>query len=230
MPAAWSPTEAVGFAWNAVMQHFADIALPLAVGVFVMGLPAGIVNGLRTGLITGLAASGSVDADTLQLINVLTAPFTQIVNVFAQAFMFGGLFGFVLKALRGQKPAFGEVFSGGRFFVSMLGAGIVASIAYVVGIMLCVVPGIIVAIGLSLYPVLITDRQLGAIDSLKESWRLTTGHKVNLFIYGILIVLIMIAGFLACCLGALLVSAPIAMISLGYIYLKLVGEQPTLAQ
>jgi len=40
--------------------------------------------------------------------------------------------------------------------------------------------------------------------------------------------LVGIAGALACCIGALLVSFPVLMVGNAYLYLKLIGEQPRL--
>lgn len=41
--------------------------------------------------------------------------------------------------------------------------------------MLCLVPGIILALGWSFAVPLVVDRDLAPIDALKESWRITTG-------------------------------------------------------
>lgn len=44
-----------------------------------------------------------------------------------------------------------------------------------IGMMLCLVPGIILALGWSFAVPLVVDRDLAPIDALKESWRITTG-------------------------------------------------------
>lgn len=226
----WSATEAVGFAWNTVMKRFGDVALPIAVGVFVWFLPAIIVGFIRGMVIAALAASGTIDADGVQIVNLATTPIVQFISIVMQAFMAGGIVAFALKVVRGQQPQFGDVFGGARFFLPMLGAAILANIASVIGLILCVVPAVIVGLGLMFYPALIVDRQMGAVDALKESWRITNGHKMNLFIFSLLMFVVVLAGYLACCVGALLVSAPIGAISFAYIYVKLMGEQPVMAQ
>ncbi len=90
---------------------------------------------------------------------------------------------------------------------------------------LLIVPGVIVALGLSMTTLCIVDKDLGTIDAMKESWRITTGQKGGLFVYGLLAFALLLAGVLACCLGTL-VAAPVAAIGLAYIYLRLTG-QPT---
>jgi hypothetical protein len=43
-------------------------------------------------------------------------------------------------------------------------------------------------------------------------------------------ILVVIAGYIACLIGALLGSVPILTIGAAYIYLRIKGEQPRLAQ
>lgn len=61
-----------------------------------------------------------------------------------------------------------------------IGAFLVASIIYVgvvmIGLLLFVLPGIYLAVKLSLYPFAIYDEKLSGLKSLKRSWSLTKGH------------------------------------------------------
>ena len=67
------------------------------------------------------------------------------------------------------------------------------------------------------------DRNLGPIDALEESWRLTDGHKGNIFVFRLLVVALFCAGLCACCVGILLVM-PLVHIGTMYIYLRLSGQ------
>jgi uncharacterized membrane protein len=91
------------------------------------------------------------------------------------------------------------------------------------GLLLLIVPGIIVGIGFSMALPLIVDRNLGPIDALTESWKLTEGNRVNIFIFGLIAFGLAIAGMCACGLGLLLV-APVGWIAYLYIYLRLTGQ------
>ena len=71
---------------------------------------------------------------------------------------------------------------------------ICASIVVVLGSILCLVPGIIVGLGISQYSYLVVDQGLGGVDALKKSWEMTNGHKMNLFLFGLLAFLVVIAG------------------------------------
>lgn len=110
----------------------------------------------------------------------------------------------------------------------MLIASLCSSFATGMGVLFCIVPGLIVAAGLSLHQCLIVDQKLSAIEALKKSWEMTNGHKTGIVIFLLLAAVSLIAGTLACCLGALLVSGPMISVGAAYIYLKLKGEQPRL--
>ena len=102
--------------------------------------------------------------------------------------------------------------------------------AVLIGLVLCVVPGYIVLFGLSLYSYVLVDQGLPGIDSLKKSWEMTKGHKVNLFVMALLSILVVIGGVIACGIGVLLGSMPILLIANAYAYLRIKGEEPRLAQ
>ena len=54
-------------------------------------------------------------------------------------------------------------------------------ILIIIGIILLIVPGIILALGLSMvYYVMIDKPELGVVDTLKESWRIMKGNKTKL--------------------------------------------------
>jgi len=138
--------------------------------------------------------------------------------------MMGGLATTALKAARGQPTTFSDAFSGGKYFVQMFVAEIVVFVCVFLGMLLCVVPGVIVAIGTSLYALVLVDRNLSGIDAAKQSWEMTKGHRVNIFVFGLIGSGVAIAGLLACGIGLLLVSMPMGYVGLAAVYLQLKGE------
>jgi hypothetical protein len=211
-----------------VSKDFAGIALPIAVAWFVAGLPSGVINGIRAGIAGGLSGTSSADPMTLALLNAGGAVISSFVSIIVQAFILGGIVQFALRVARGEKPEFGVVFSGGRYFAPMLGASILYYLGLTVGFMACIVPALFLAACFIAYSAFVVDKNLGAVDALKASWQATTPHRTNIIIYILLTILVYLAGTLACCVGALLVSLPVVSIGNAYIYLKLIGEQPRL--
>lgn len=220
--------EAMSFAWNTLMKNFAGVALPIAVAVFVMALPVGIVAGM-SGFLVGLAAE-YVDSSFIGLFNAVVQAVSGGVGLFVGAFVAGGICEFALKVARGQPVAFGDVFGGGKYFGSMFVGMIGFSVAIAIGMVLCIIPGYIVEFGLWPFAFIIVDQRLGGIDALKKAWAMTNGHKMNIFIFWLLTIVVIIAGELACGIGLLLVSMPLITLASAHMYLTLKGEPPRLPQ
>jgi uncharacterized membrane protein len=146
-----------------------------------------------------------------------------LVNIAVSSFFTAGIVKFALKVARGEPYAFGDVFGGGGIFLSVLVAHFITSFAVGLGFVFLIVPGVIIAVSLSMTVPLIADRNLGPIDALSESWKLTEGNRVNLFIFGLIGVGLGIAGLCACGIGILLVS-PLLCVAWLYIYLRLTGQ------
>jgi uncharacterized membrane protein len=229
---SWSPSEAIGFGWKAVTGDFVGVALPLAAVTMAVAVVGGIIGGIF-GVVQvvaqkALSGSGAPDPMVLAGINLGTSLVQNVISFSLQALVMGGIVDFSLQVARGKKPAFGVVFGGPRYFVPMLVGMLVLAIAIGFGLLLCLVPGVILALGCLLWSNIVVDRGVGGIDALKQSWELTKGHKGSLFVFTLLAGLIMLAGVLACCIGAVLVSMPLFSIATAYVYLKLQGEEPEL--
>jgi uncharacterized membrane protein len=222
--ASWSPVDPWSFGWKVVTTRFTTVALPIAVAVVVQSILASIVSGVGTAAVTVLGEQGVVDATALGVLNIAVSGANTVVSLIVNAFMAGGLMATSLKAARGQPTSFGDPFAGGRYFGRMLVAAIVAFFLTAIGMVLCFVPGIILALGIMLYGALIVDQDMAGIDAIKKSWEMTKGHKLNIFLFGLIGIGVVIAGALACGIGMLLVSIPMGYIGVAYIYLRIKGE------
>jgi uncharacterized membrane protein len=102
-------------------------------------------------------------------------------------------------------------------FWRFLGVEVLLAIIVFVGFLLLIVPGVIAAVGLGFSPFLVVDRANGPIEALKESWRITKGHKWQLFLLGLVIIGINILALLALVVG-LLVSIPVSWLAVTHAY------------
>lgn len=94
-----------------------------------------------------------------------------------------------------------------KFFVVDILVGILTAI----GLVLCIVPGIIIGIRLQFACTrILDDRGCGIIEAIKYSWNITSGNTGTLFLVCLVSLVIVIAGFICCCVG---VYASIAWIS-----------------
>jgi uncharacterized membrane protein len=217
----WSPMEAVSFGWNALMKNFVGVSLPIAVAAVLAVLPGQIIT--YTYVLTAALVAEYVDPSFIGILSYLVQATSALVGLFVNSFIMGGIISFALKVVRGQPYAFGDVFSGGKYFGRMLVGTVGLYVAVAIGMILCIVPGYIALLGLSMYSFLIVDQGLPGIDALKKSWAMTQGHKLNIFLFGLIGVGVVIAGFIACGIGVLLGSYPIMILGAAYIYDRLNG-------
>ena len=68
-------------------------------------------------------------------------------------------------------------------------------------------------------------KQNGIIDSLEKSSVITKGIRWDLFVFGVFLILINIAGFLVFFVG-LFVTIPTTMMAQAYVYRKLLSSTP----
>jgi hypothetical protein len=206
------------------MKNFAGVSLPIFVALLIVGIPTYIIS-LVFGLTTGIIAE-YVEPSFVAIFNILIQLVIGLIGLVVGAYVGGGIAEIALRTARGERTDFGMIFSGGKYFGAMLVGTLGFYLAYGLGLALCIVPGVIVAVGLMPYAMVIVDEKRSGIDALKRAWELTNGHKMALFVFLLLSLLVYIAGFLACFIGVYLVSVPMLSVSLAYIYLKLKGEQP----
>lgn len=102
-------------------------------------------------------------------------------------------------------------------FWNFVGAGLLAFLLTLVGFVLLIVPGIMIALALSFVRYLVIDRNLGPIEALKESARLTRGHRWALLGLFLMTALVNIVGALLLVVG-LLVTIPVTSLAIVHAY------------
>jgi uncharacterized membrane protein len=123
----------------------------------------------------------------------------------------------------------GELFSGVDYFFNYIIGGVIYAIIVVFGFILLIIPGIIWSMKYQFFAYLIIDKNMRPIDALKESARITQGHKMNLFIFSLLAILLNLAGLLFFGIG-LLVTIPLTSLAVVRIYRKLSTEEAVAVQ
>jgi len=224
---SFNPTRALGFGWKVVIKDFVAVALPVIVALIVSVLPGAPFSGAG-GVIQGMAQAAAQNGDDSTVLLLVAAGLRivgSIISFLVGVFITAGILNFALQVARGQRPGFGVVFSGGKWFFPMLGLQIVAGIAVGLGSLLCLVPGIFLALRFAVAQAALVDENLGPIAALKRSWELTGSAWVQILIFGILAFLVAVAGLLACCVGTF-VTGPMLVLASVYVYLTLKGQEP----
>jgi hypothetical protein len=102
-------------------------------------------------------------------------------------------------------------------FWRFLGAYVLTVLAIALGFLALVIPGIILTMGLAFVSYLVVDRGLGPIESIKESWRITKGHKWQLLLLFLALLGLNLLGILALVIGVF-VTVPITMLAFAHAY------------
>ena len=134
-----------------------------------------------------------------------------------------GIINASLMVTRGETPDLGKAFSTdhlGPFIVGSILYGIIVGI----GLILCIIPGIIAAIMLAFYGFYILDQGMSATDAISASFNMVKDNFGRVFLVLLVAFLINAVGAVICGIG-LLVTAPICWIIVAYTYRK-VNNQP----
>ena len=148
-------------------------------------------------------------------------------GILAPVAMAGYMQSILLMIRDGREPKVQDIFSHMRLFFPLLLFGIVVFITALIGFLLFVIPGIAVVLAVAyccLYMlILMTDRQIGIIDAVKESFSMTTnGNWIdNLAVFIIFIGIIALGG--TTFIGSLF-TQPFATIFLMSVYLEKTGK------
>jgi uncharacterized membrane protein len=134
-----------------------------------------------------------------------------------------GLFRAALAVVDGRIPEVSMLFE-----TEGLGSFIVAAILFGlmvwVGLILCIIPGIILFLVFMFYGFIIVENpNIGPTDALKKSQEITRGRLGELFVFGLAIFGINFVGALLCGVG-LLFTYGISYIAVAYAYKTLRGE------
>ena len=140
--------------------------------------------------------------------------------------MMGGLSVLYLKKIRNHAVSFGDIFLGfGPSFGALLGAHLICILLTSVGIMLCILPGIYLAISWIFTIPLVIDKRMGFWDAMELSRKVIGRHWWKMFGFVIVIGLLGIAGLLVCIVGVF-VACTIGQIALMYAYEDIFHSRP----
>ena len=207
-PASFSIGECVSYGWKAYWKNVGPLLLITLVIVVIDVVISGI---------------GQATGDTF-----IAAIFSLIGWIVGLLLAFG-LIRATIAITQGEKPEVAMLFQTDGFGPYIL-ASIVFGIAVFVGLILCIIPGLIFAVVYHFYGyVLVENPSTGAMDSLKKAADISRGHRWELFGLFIVLLLINIVGLIACLVGVIF-TAGISAVAVAYAYRSLSGQsvvQPT---
>ena len=154
------------------MAHSSKPVAPFSIAVATLTLFFEQTWKIFTGFLPALVIN------TLGLIGISVIT----LGILAPVAMAGYMQSLLLAVRDKRKPEFGDLFSQMRLFLPLLGFGIVVGVALMVGFAMLFLPGIIMVLALAFFCLymlpLMTDRDLGLIDAVKESSRMALEEPV----------------------------------------------------
>src|SRR5262245_41682079 len=120
----WEPTQAIRFGWDAALRQ------PLVVLAWFVGTSVGSVF-----TIIGAVAQAILIANHERELGMIVYLSSIVLGLPLQMWMQLGLLRYTLKLVRGQTPAFGEIFAGGPF-LPFLGVSLLVGLGVSLGMLL----------------------------------------------------------------------------------------------
>lgn len=110
-----------------------------------------------------------------------------------------------LQAMRDQEIDLKTLFEGFKTkYLNIVLANLIVFALVILGMMMLIIPGIIVACRLAFVSYLVMDKDLDAIKAVERSWQMTRGHGWQIFGMAILSFFIIIGGFIAFFVGVII--------------------------
>lgn len=224
----YSVGDALSWAWN----KFTRNALPLVVATLLFGLLLAVLNTLSGQLLQSVSPEAFTTIDTGDgLIESTTTTITgagiavlvlsTVVQILVSGVIAAAYYGGLLDIANGQPVTIGS-FLRPRNVVSVVIASLIVGLLTVIGLVLCILPGLLVGLFTLFTTVAIVDRNLSPVDGIKASIDITKAHFGKVLLAWLTSLALLFIGALLCGVG-LLVTAPLAYLFLVYTYRKLSG-------
>lgn len=123
--------------------------------------------------------------------------------ILAQAWLMGGMYRSAFEQLRGGRIELADIFSAGDCALRIMAAMLLIGLLYLVGALMCLIPGFLV-LGLFFFTVpLIVERGVGVLEAMRASFELARSNLLMFTLFALLVSLLASAGSYVCYVGAL---------------------------
>lgn len=212
----FDPVACIKRGFDLTKRHFANILL---VGVVYVGISMGlgVIQSLLDmifiqGSPAGMAEFGGESRNLPTGGSVVYLVVSRVVSQVVSLFLSLGLTRVALNFVSGGDVSVGQLFGEGHKLLRAIGASILFGVMVLLGMLLLVVPGVYLALRYGQYMVAIVDRDLGVMEAFSYSSSITTNNRLNLFLLGLLSILVMLAGLIACGVG-LIFAGPVVWLT-----------------
>lgn len=146
-----------------------------------------------------------------------------ILLTFVQLFLSLGFIKVMLLLIDDAYVEVTDLFNNGKLFLSYFVAYFLYTIAVVIGFFLLVLPGIFIAVRFQFYPYFILEEQESSFTALKNSYYLTQDLTLELFLFGLAVIVLNMLGALLFGIGVIF-TYPLTTMATAIIYKSLRKE------
>ena len=152
---------------------------------------------------------------------------SSMVPLIIQGPLVAGFHIFCMKRMMGRPAEFADLFKGFNFFVPTLVASLVIALFVSVGMLFCIIPGIVLTAMFKFTYLFIVDKRMDFWPAMQASHAVV---KNDYFGFTMFVVLMFLCGLLGvlCCIVGVFVAMPVGLAAITVAYKELVGfEQRT---
>jgi len=227
MPTIFSPSQVISIGWQYTRKYFWTVLKLMAVAYLPSFLASVITMGMTT-----------IPGATVMMTDPLTnMPTQELVGNYSTIAIVIGVLWFILTVrlgiwliksylmiLKDQKPVCKDLVVPFTYFWKLLWGGIVVAIMTLIWFVLFIIPGIYVAVRLSLFKYFIAE-WYGAIESIEASRHATQWNFWMFYLVGILYFFVGLVWFIALVIW-LLRAIPVIALAQTRIYTQLKANLP----
>lgn len=191
--------DAIRFGWETTKANLNT--------VIVLTIAGGLATGIPSWIAEVLERSSPFLSGVFRLASVIMS---LIVGI--------GALRVSLRLHDGQPVAIGDLFAADW---SLFRRYLVATIAYSLivgfGLLLFVIPGLLLAVRFAFYGYIVVERDVGPYEALAQSETATQGARMDLFLLGLLLIVLNVLGAMLVFIG-LLISIPVSSLAFARAY------------
>ena len=204
--------SAISYGWKKFTENvgpFIILMLVVLVVTFVLNLVRGFL----------------VPSDNTGFVALVLGLFLSVVVYVITMIVQAGVYRAGLGVTKGVTPSVSQLTETGNIGTYIL-TSILVGLGTFVGLILCIIPGLIFFIFAAYAPIIALDKGLDPIESLKQSFGYVKDNFGQVFLILLVSYIVYVIGACLCGVG-LLVSAPVALVAIIYSYRALNNELVT---
>jgi uncharacterized membrane protein len=168
----------------------------------------------------------TADMGNFALLSLIFVLVNSVASVVTQGPLQAGMHLFCMKKLYGRRAELGDMFKGFDYFLPSFVAALLIGVFVFAGILLCIIPGLVVAAMFKFTYLFIIDKRMDFWPAMTASHETVKGDYFGFTMFLIALACINILGFL-CCIVGLLVTIPLSVAAITIAYQECIGFEQT---